>query len=263
MLYHDATALLVDVGTNGEIVLKHGDRLIGCATAAGPAFEGALLTSGVRAGTGAVAHVRLDGQRCTHELDVIGGTVPRGLCGTAYLDFLAEGRSVGLLETTGRFACDAGCCWPLRTDACGERGFVLYEEEQSADREEAVRITERDIATLLQAKAAIAAGIQCLLERINLTPSDIDTLYLAGGFGLHMNIDSAIGSGLLPGFAHDQVRLMGNTALAGAYLTLVDAAPFTSWRRFGRVSRLSNSIWPRPSSRRSLITWRCRDVRNW
>jgi uncharacterized 2Fe-2S/4Fe-4S cluster protein (DUF4445 family) len=95
-------------------------------------------------------------------------------------------------------------------------------------------VTEADIARLLQAKAAIAAGIVTLLARFDLSPAAIKTLYLAGGFGLHVNAASAIGCGLLPGFASHQVRVLGNSSLAGAYLALLDSGAIEELKRIGR-----------------------------
>lgn len=229
MAYHDTTCLLVDLGTNGEIVLKHGDALIGCATAAGPAFEGAGLTHGVRAGRGAISHVWIDTNPLGVRTEVIDDVSPIGVCGTAYIDLLARARQTGLIGPTGRF--DPGC----QSDVLIKHrthGRALVVAAVAAG--EPLLITEADIATLLQAKAAIAAGIICLLRRVQLLPTDIETVYVAGGFGFHMHVDSLIGSGMLPGFAADQVAMVGNTSLAGAYLTLLDAGALDSLNGISR-----------------------------
>jgi len=206
LAYDDGPSLLVDVGTNGEIILKAGGHLLGCATAAGPAFEGAGLTNGVRAAEGAIQQIRLEPLR----LDVVGKTKPIGICGSAYVDFLAEGRRVGLLNERGRWK---GGRFELAPD---------------------IVITEADVAHLLQSKAAIGAGIQTLLARAELTASHIRRLYLAGGFGLHINVAHAIACGLLPGFRTEQVQVVGNTSLAGAYLALLDSGVLEQMRRIAR-----------------------------
>jgi uncharacterized 2Fe-2S/4Fe-4S cluster protein (DUF4445 family) len=218
MAYRDELCLLVDVGTNGEIVLKQGRRFLACATAAGPAFEGAGLTNGVRAGQGAISHIQLDPKTLEPELQVIGDGPPIGLCGTAYVDFIAQGRKCGLIGATGRFA-DRFAEHPRLGKRTHSRGFELV---RLAD-DKAIEITEADIASLLQAKAAIAAGIVCLLRRVGLSSQDVATLYLAGGFGFHMNVDNVICCGLLPGFRREQIDLVGNSSLAGAYLALMDS----------------------------------------
>jgi uncharacterized 2Fe-2S/4Fe-4S cluster protein (DUF4445 family) len=218
LVYDNGPSLLVDVGTNGEIVLKQGARLWACATAAGPAFEGAGLTHGVRATDGAIAHVWLDSGVIRHE--PIGTAPPIGLCGTAYVDVLAQGRRAGLLNERGRF-----------TVAFAERTISWKNCGRALKIVRDIVVTEADIAALLQAKAAIAAGILTLLERAGLTAADIKTVYLAGGFGMHLIREHAIGCGLLPGFVPQQIEVVGNSSLAGAYLALVDCGALDEMAR--------------------------------
>jgi uncharacterized 2Fe-2S/4Fe-4S cluster protein (DUF4445 family) len=226
MVYEAGTSILVDMGTNGEIVLKHENRLLGCATAAGPAFEGAGLACGVRAGRGAISHVRLNEDSFQPEIDVIGDGEPIGLCGTAYVDFAAEARRSGLVEKTGRFS-RSSADWSLVRHATHGQSFIVARGRDN----EAIVVSEADIASLLQAKAAIAAGIVCLMNRAGLSTDDIDTLYLAGGFGFHMDVQNVIRCGLLPRFRPEQVRLVGNTSLAGAYLALLDSGVLAEMKR--------------------------------
>lgn len=223
--YEEEPMLLVDVGTNGEIVLRRGRRTLACATAAGPAFEGCGLTCGMRATTGAVSGIHAGGAGLGSgfrlDLKTIGG-VPAarapGICGTGYVDFLAQGRLAGWLGEAGRFEEEAVAANPERF-VKSEYGRALLLAPEDGGR---LRITEPDVALLLQAKAAIAAGIQTLLEREGLATRDVKRLYLAGGFGLHLDIGHAIGSGLLPGFAPEQVEAVGNTSLGGAWLAMLD-----------------------------------------
>jgi len=267
LVYDEGPSLLVDVGTNGEIILKRGDHLSGCATAAGPAFEGAGLTNGVRATVGAISHIKLkvklvpmnsesgmgvspvnsqmsakqtggtpvplkpDNQTHQHtliiETEKIGQGMPIGLCGTAYVDLLAEGRATGFLNERGRFAegfTDQTMPWK-------DYGRALRIATGTGKTD--IVVTETDIAGLLQAKAAIAAGILTLLERCGLTPAQIKKLYLAGGFGLHLNRVNAIACGLLPGFVPEQIEVVGNTSLAGAYLALLDCGALDEITRAG------------------------------
>jgi len=211
LAYDDGPSLLVDVGTNGEIVLKSDGLLYGCATAAGPAFEGAGLTSGARAGPGAIERVRFDREPFAVHTKTIGRRKAVGVCGSGYIDLLAEGRRVGLLNERGRFA--------------------TPDRLRLADR---VFVTEADIAHLLQAKAAIAAGILTLLHRAGLEPPQVKMLYLAGGFGLHLDVTNAIACGMLPGFVPEQVQVIGNSSLAGAYLALLDNGVLDELRRLAR-----------------------------
>ena len=221
MLYDKDPSLLVDIGTNGEVVLQTEGRLVGCATAAGPAFEGAGLRCGSRARHGAVSalHLSLDPFHINAEII---GAVPHaqatGICGSAYIDFLAEGREAGLLTAAGRFDPDA---WetippPHRDTTDEERALRL------APADSAPTISEVDVAVILQAKAAIGAGIETLLDHAGIAPADISRLYLAGGFGMHLDVAHAIEIGLLPGFRTSQVEVVGNTALAGALLAAID-----------------------------------------
>jgi uncharacterized 2Fe-2S/4Fe-4S cluster protein (DUF4445 family) len=223
MIFDPAPTLLVDIGTNGEIVLQNGGKLTACATAAGPAFEGCGLGCGTRARDGAVSDLRLALHPFQLETEIIGG-VPlaraNGLCGSAYVDFLAMARSSGLLGVTGRFEAAAWESVPAhhRILDDGQRAFALGKANGTGT----LRVSEVDVALLLQAKAAIGAGIEILLRTAGLEAANIAHLYLAGGFGMHLDVTHAIAIGLLPGFRADQVRVVGNTALAGALLALLD-----------------------------------------
>ena len=231
LAYDDGPSLLVDVGTNGEIVLKAGGQMLGCATAAGPAFEGAGLANGIRAGDGAVERIFFTSRPFAVQAKVIGDTTPIGICGSAYVDFLAEGRRVGLLTPTARFdeqqfpGADA---WICRSDSGAVLRVALGQGKHP------IVISETDAAHLLQSKAAVGAGILTLLERAGLTAVQIKRVYLAGGFGMHIDIANAIDCGLLPGFEPRQVQVVGNTALAGAYLSLLDCGALDE---VGRISQ--------------------------
>ena len=226
MAYRDDTCLLVDLGTNGEIVLRHKNVLVGCATAAGPAFEGAGLTCGVRAGRGAISHIWLEDSPFRARSEIIEGGTPMGLCGTAYVDFVARAHHIGLIGATGRYTPEAHK-GHLEKQGLYGWGFTI----DRTKRGEPIYISEADIASLLQAKAAIAAGIACLLRRVELRAVEVEKVYLAGGFGFHMHIDSLLGCGLLPGFRAEQIELIGNSALAGAYLTLLDSGAMDEIQR--------------------------------
>jgi uncharacterized 2Fe-2S/4Fe-4S cluster protein (DUF4445 family) len=197
--------------------------LTACATAAGPAFEGCGLRCGTRARDGAVSDLRLTLHPFQLETETI-GNVPRvranGLCGSAYVDFLATARSSGLLGATGRFDSAAWEGVPLQNRFMDGRQRALRLTESNGAG--GLQISEADVALLLQAKAAIGAGIEILLETAGVRAADLARVYLAGGFGMHLNVAHAIAIGLLPGFREEQVRVVGNTALAGALLALVD-----------------------------------------
>jgi uncharacterized 2Fe-2S/4Fe-4S cluster protein (DUF4445 family) len=217
--YGNRPRLLVDVGTNGEMLLSGPKGLFACATAAGPAFEGCGLLCGMRAARGVVARIECEREPFETHLEIIGGWdgAPHGITGSAYVDFLAEGRQIGLLDENGRFDREFLAAHPDRFRR-EENGWSLL----LAPAHPHLRIGEVDVALLLQAKAAIAAGIEILLALQGIPASEVGRLHLAGGFGLHLSVPHAIACGLLPGFRTDQVSAVGNTSLGGAYLAMLD-----------------------------------------
>jgi uncharacterized 2Fe-2S/4Fe-4S cluster protein (DUF4445 family) len=232
-LYDDGPALFVDVGTNGEIVYRDKDKMLGCATAAGPAFEGSGLSSGMRAGDGAVAHVFADETVPEFKIDTIGGGKPVGMCGSAYIDFLAESRRTGLLTGSGRLVTGGPWADRIVPHDCGWAALVA-----GGLGKKPIVVSEQDIARLLQAKAAIAAGIETLMRRAGVTADEVGTLYLAGGFGMHLSLANATGAGLLPGFRPEQIRLVGNTSLGGATLACIDRTVLPEMDRAARQIEL-------------------------
>jgi uncharacterized 2Fe-2S/4Fe-4S cluster protein (DUF4445 family) len=220
MVFDAKPSLLVDIGTNGEIVLQHYASLTACATAAGPAFEGCGLRCGTRAREGAVSDLSITCDPFEISARTIGDIPPAratGVCGSAYIDFLASARGCGLLGHAGRFIPEVWAVLPdtFRLTDDGERALSLAGPGSPC-------ISEVDVAVLLQAKAAIGAGIETLLETAGIRAEEISRVYLAGGFGMHLNVTNAIAIGLLPGFTPEQVRVVGNTSLAGALLALID-----------------------------------------
>lgn len=226
LLARKGIVLLVDIGTNGEIVLCEEGKLFATSTAAGPAFEGRGVHCGMRATDGAIEHVQLDDKGGV-TLKVIGRKKPVGLCGSAVVDFLAEAFKWEYVYPNGRFDVDAirsisryeaVNVFPDRDPA---HGFVLVDAENSGMGRSVV-ITEYDIAEILKAKAAIYAGMKTLLEQHGRDIGDVSRMILAGGFARHLKISSAVAIGLLPELAPDQFVIQGNGSLAGAYLSLVE-----------------------------------------
>jgi uncharacterized 2Fe-2S/4Fe-4S cluster protein (DUF4445 family) len=194
----DQTALLIDVGTNGEMALLHQGALTCCSTAAGPAFEGAGISCGSMAVPGAVSDVWAeDGRICYRTID---NCPPVGLCGTGLIDAAATLRELGLMEDSGFMEDNA----PL-----GDSGLVL---------------TRADIRQLQLAKAAIRAGIDTLLSDRGLTYADVDVLYLAGGFGSYLHPESCAAIGMIPRELIDKIQVLGNAAGQGASMMLLSAA---------------------------------------
>lgn len=216
--------LAVDIGTNGELVLGHSGRLIACSTAAGPAFEGARITFGMRAASGAIEKVLVNDDI---EYNVIGDVPPRGLCGTALIDLVAELLRVGVIEPTGRIlpTDELPASAPpklrkrLRQDDNGWAVVVADAEETQIDGP--ILLTQRDIRELQLAKGAIAAGINILLREMELEIGELDHILLAGAFGNFIRRNMAMRIGLLPAAPRERIRYIGNAAGAGARLALL------------------------------------------
>lgn len=214
------TSLLIDLGTNGEIVLAQGGRFHCCATAVGPAFEGGRLKFGMRAARGAINRIELQPGTLEpkwHSIEVGKPIPPIGICGTAYLDFLAEGFSSGVLNPRGRFESSVKIKHPDRFAVTDEDGAV-YRLPVSKEKE--LGISEVDLAELLQAKAAIAGGIVSLLDHLSLHVRDLEQVLVCGSFGAYLNVEHAIEIGLLPPVPRAIVSSLGNSSLAGAYLMM-------------------------------------------
>jgi uncharacterized 2Fe-2S/4Fe-4S cluster protein (DUF4445 family) len=206
----EAVSLMLDIGTNGEMVLGNRDRLVTCSTAAGPAFEGAKITCGMRGASGAVDHVSFEDGNWNYT--TVGGAPAVGLCGSGLIDLVAQLRLQGLIDESGRL--ESGQEDPQR--------FVLVSPEK-AGNETGVYLTQRDIREVQLAKGAIAAGFQLLLKELSITEADVERVYIAGAFGNYMDPISAGVLGLLPRSLIDRVIPVGNAAGEGARIALVNA----------------------------------------
>lgn len=227
----EGPCLFVDIGTNGEMVFVDKGHRLCCATAAGPAFEGSGLECGVRAGAGAITKVSIEQDLSFTQIGGLNSSGkplrPIGMCGTAYVDFVAQARRAGWLKSNGRVDPARVPADRLKKDDYGHAVEVAL-----AEGKRPIVVRDIDVARLLQAKAAIAAGMLILLGRAGREPKDVKRLYLAGGFGMHLDLDSAIGMGLIPGFSRRQVRLVGNTSLAGAHAACRDAGAVREMEEF-------------------------------
>lgn len=217
--------LFVDVGTNCEIVLGDGRRLLATAAPAGPAFEGAAIRCGMRATDGAIEVVKITGEDV--RLQVIGDAEPAGLCGSGLVDAVAALVDVGLLDASGRLAerADAARRLPgLAQRVCligAERVFVLHWAGEPGDLTGAVYLSQRDVRELQFAKAAIATGWRLLVEELGVTVGDIQQVLLAGSFGSYLSPASAVRIGLVPDISVLRIVSAGNVAGEGAKMTLL------------------------------------------
>lgn len=224
----DGLSVLVDIGTNGEMVTSLNGRMTACATAAGPAFEGAGLLHGARAASRAIDTVKYD-ENLDFELTVIGDPSPMGLCGSAIIDFIAEGFRCGLINMMGRYDLDMLKTQGRYEKVLGMHACMLVAPELSATGE-SITVTEGDIAEILKAKAAIYGGLKSLLTELGKTVHEIDHIVLAGGFAKHINLENAICLGLLPDIGIDKYNVIGNGSLAGASLALLDQTTAQCYR---------------------------------
>jgi uncharacterized 2Fe-2S/4Fe-4S cluster protein (DUF4445 family) len=211
----ERTVLALDIGTNTEICLAHEGGLRSVSCASGPAFEGAHITHGMRAASGAIERLRLSEDGI--EYQTIGGAAPVGLCGSGILDALAELHRAGVVDASGRMHEHERV-----RDRDGHREFALIGEE-SRDGKPAITITQHDVRELQLAKGAIRTGIQALLEAASLSDEDIDEVIIAGAFGSYIDVSSAITIGMLPALPVTRFRQVGNAAGAGARLSLISA----------------------------------------
>lgn len=185
----EALTLLVDIGTNGEMVLGNKHRLVACATAAGPALEGANIRFGMQAAAGAIDRVGTD-----FSCHVIGERKALGICGSGLLDAVAVALDQGLLNKRGR----------------------ILNESRSLPLADGISLTQEDIRQIQQAKGAIAAGIRLMTQQLGVKLTDIATVYLAGAFGTFLDPHSACRTGLIPGELEGKLQPIGNAAGSGA-----------------------------------------------
>jgi len=222
----DGPALMVDIGTNGEIVLAHNGSFLAASTAAGPAFEGARIECGMRGTHGAIEKVFFDGDV---RMEVIGNGPPAGICGSGLIDLVAELLSHGIVSPEGQLlskhelpqGLPPAIAKRIQTGNDGDGRFVLF-GGSSGRAKPGIILTQRDIREVQLGTGAIRAGISILLRKAGIGVSDLKSVLIAGGFGNFIRRSSAQRIGLLPaGIDHQKIRYVGNTSLAGAKVALL------------------------------------------
>jgi uncharacterized 2Fe-2S/4Fe-4S cluster protein (DUF4445 family) len=239
----DAAALMVDIGTNGEIVLACGEDVSAASTAAGPAFEGARISCGMRATTGAIEKIVFDGDV---RWSVIGAAEPVGLCGSALVDLAAELLRSGIVTSGGRMLPPEELPASLpdalrRRVSVGDGGQPLFRLVRPAgEGSPGVALTQKDVRELQLATGAIRAGIHVLLEQAGLGIGDLELVLVAGGFGSFIRRSNAQRIGLLPpGIDHRRIHYVGNVSLRGAKWALVSTK---ARRRAEELARLVRHV---------------------
>ena len=198
---NEGLALLIDVGTNGEVAIGNADMLLCCSSSAGPAFEGSQMTSGMLASEGAIDSVRIiDGK--VH-YTVIGGTEPKGICGSGIIDLVSQLFLAGMLDRRGNF-----------TDRANAKDGVFT---ITGD----VVITQSEISNIIMTKAAIYSAAGTMVRSLGVGFDDLERIYIAGGFGNFIDMESAISIGLFPDVDRSKYEYLGNASLAGAKCALI------------------------------------------
>jgi len=215
----DDITLFLDVGTNGEMVLGNRDWLVTCACSAGPAFEGAGVVNGMRAMEGAIEEIWINEKTYEPTFRVIGGKKPIGICGSGLISLLSEAFLTGVLDKAGNVNLSLKTDRVRETEHGGE--YVVVWGDKTEKGQDIV-LTRTDIDNLLRAKAAIYAGYTVLAEQVGVQLSDITKMLIGGSFGKYINVEKAIQIGLLPDMTWERFEFLGNTAVRGAYFTLLD-----------------------------------------
>ena len=208
----DGIGMLIDVGTNGEIILGNKEWLIACSASAGPALEAAGVECGMMARQGAIEKVYIENGQIRYE--VIGGGQPEGICGSGIIDLVAVLLAGGVIDRSGKFIRQSK---PRVRFKKGSGRYILAEKSETL-RGKAISIFQDDIDNVITAKAAIFAAAKIMLDRLDLKFSDVDKVMIAGGFGSYISLGSATAIGLLPDLPAAETLYVGNTSIGGAKL---------------------------------------------
>ncbi|MBD3387244.1 DUF4445 domain-containing protein, partial [candidate division KSB1 bacterium] len=214
----EAINLFIDVGTNGELVLGNRDFLLACACSAGPAFEGGGISYGMRAAIGAIERADVDPQTGSCEVQTIGNVPPEGICGSGMIALLADLFQTGWIDAAGKLDRERSSS-AIRIEGRSAR-YILVDASRSASGKE-ISITETDIENIIRAKAAIYSACGLLLDKVGLSFDDLNTIYIAGGFGRFLDTEKATLIGLIPDLPPEKYRFIGNSSLLGARMVLV------------------------------------------
>ncbi len=212
----DAVSLAIDIGTNSEILLGNSEKILACSAPSGPSFEGAHISSGMKAVTGAIDSVTIEGDCLSYT--TIGDVLPKGgICGSGgVIDLVAELFLANVITKTGKFR-DLN---HPRIIVDGVPKFVVARNDETSTRSD-ITVTEKDINEFLLAKGSLKTGWTILSEKYGIDPSQIDKIYLAGSFGTHVDIENAITLSLIPpDIDRKHILFAGETAIGGAKMAL-------------------------------------------
>jgi len=222
---------LIDIGTNGEIVIGNNEWLLSCSASAGPAFEGGDTKWGMRATRGAIQKVKIDGGTVIYE--TIGKDKPRGICGSGLIDLIYELARNRIIDIDAKFGSSLQDKRLIRGE--NEMEYIVAFPEETETGETLV-IGQTDIDNIIRSKAAIFAAIKSLIDYAGLSFDQLEKIYVAGGFGNYLNVEKAIGMGLLPDIPRERIEFVGNSSLMGARMALL------SFHVFEKAISISQSI---------------------
>lgn len=225
------TSCLIDVGTNGEIVIGNNQWMLSCSASAGPAFEGGDTKCGMRATRGAIQRLNIDDGRVVYE--TIGRAKPRGIAGSGLVELLYELASNGILDIDGKFRSGLRDKRLVRNN--GQTEYIVAFAEETGTGQ-ALVITQSDIDNIMRSKAAVFAAIKSLVDYAGLKFDQLSKVYVAGGFGSYLDIEKAIGIGLIPDVPKERIEFLGNSSLIGARMALV------SHHAYDKAIRVSQAI---------------------
>jgi len=230
----DQISLLLDIGTNGEVVLGNKDFIVACSASAGPAFEGGSVSCGMRATSGAIDTVRISDRGAAVTATTIDGCPPVGLCGTGLIDALAQMYLSGVVDRSGQFQIDPAHD-RFRTCEDGLPEFVLVPAEQSGGGRDVI-VNQADVENLIRTKGSIYAAADSLVESVGLSFDDVHKIYIAGAFGNKLDVASCVTTGLLPDVPLERFQFIGNSCVAGAKLVMLNR------RMFQQVHRVRDRV---------------------
>jgi uncharacterized 2Fe-2S/4Fe-4S cluster protein (DUF4445 family) len=213
--------MLIDAGTNGEIVIGSSDFLIACACSAGPAFEGGGIDCGMRAAMGAVDRVGVDRETAQPRWSTIAGAPPLGICGSGLIDLLANLLRTGWIDRRGKLERSRPSDF---ITIAGKRAHYLVVTAAESANGIPISISETEIESIIRAKAAVYAAAALMLRRLGLSFEDVQTIFIAGSFGRALDLGQAITVGMLPDLPSSRFRYLGNASLLGSTMALVSPA---------------------------------------
>lgn len=224
-------SLLLDIGTNTEVVVGNKEHLLACSCASGPAFEGAHIKHGMKASGGAIEHVKIDLNNHEVFLKTIDNANPKGLCGSGIVDTIAEILRVGIINKQGTMQLESNSP-KVRLNNDGVREFVVIQEGKGSPRD--IVVTQKDIREIQLAKGAIRTGIDILMYEAGVEQQQIKQVYLAGAFGTYIDSASAKAIGMIPNFSPNIITNIGNAAGTGARMALISCKAREECKKISR-----------------------------